>query len=70
MLKILHQVENREKDIFSFVNKNLTLKGFCMKIVSSLKSRKKGRGNQLVRRKGRIYVINKKNPKAKARQGG
>lgn len=41
-----------------------------MKIVSSLKSRKNGKGNKLVRRGRRIYVINKKNPKAKARQGG
>ena len=28
-----------------------------------------GPGDQFVRRKGRIYVINKKNPKFKLRQG-
>ena len=41
-----------------------------MKIYSSLKS-KKIRDNdcQVVKRKGRIYIINKKNPKLKARQG-
>ena len=40
-----------------------------MKIVSSLKSHKKRDMNsKLVRRRGRIYIINKKNPKYKARQ--
>ena len=40
-----------------------------MKVVTSLKSHKKRDLNsQLVRRKGRIYIINKKNPKYKARQ--
>jgi large subunit ribosomal protein L36 len=41
-----------------------------MKIYSSLKS-KKFRDNdcQVVKRKGRVYIINKKNPKLKARQG-
>ncbi|MES2905975.1 MAG: type B 50S ribosomal protein L36 [Pseudomonadota bacterium] len=41
-----------------------------MKIRNSLKSlRKRHRDNRLVRRKGRVYVINKKNPRFKARQG-
>lgn len=41
-----------------------------MKIVSSLKSAKKRHKDcQIVRRKGRIYVINKTNPRFKARQG-
>jgi large subunit ribosomal protein L36 len=41
-----------------------------MKIVNSLKSAKKRDKNcRIVRRKGRIYVINKKNPRMKARQG-
>lgn len=41
-----------------------------MKIVNSLKSAKKrDKNNRVVRRKGRIYVINKKNPRMKARQG-
>ena len=41
-----------------------------MKIYSSLRS-KKIRDNdcQVVKRKGRVYIINKKNPKLKARQG-
>ena len=41
-----------------------------MKVLSSLKSAKNRDKNcKLVRRKGRIYVINKKNPRMKARQG-
>jgi large subunit ribosomal protein L36 len=38
-----------------------------MKIKSSVK--KRSNDCQLVRRKGRIYVINKKNPRLKKRQG-
>ncbi|MBL8575394.1 MAG: type B 50S ribosomal protein L36 [Hyphomicrobiaceae bacterium] len=41
-----------------------------MKIKNSLKSlRTRHRDNRLVRRKGRVYVINKTNPRFKARQG-
>ena len=41
-----------------------------MKIKNSLKSLKaRHRENRLVRRKGRIYIINKQNPRIKARQG-
>ena len=41
-----------------------------MKVRCSLKSAKNRDKNcKLVRRKGRIYVINKKNPRMKARQG-
>jgi large subunit ribosomal protein L36 len=41
-----------------------------MKIVNSLKSAKKRDKNcRVVRRKGRLYVINKSNPRFKARQG-
>ncbi|HWU61190.1 large subunit ribosomal protein L36 [Rhizobium aquaticum] len=41
-----------------------------MKIKNSLKSLKaRHRENRLVRRKGRIYIINKLNPRYKARQG-
>lgn len=44
--------------------------GPVMKIRNSLKSlRKRHRDNKIVRRKGRVYVINKKNPRFKARQG-
>ena len=41
-----------------------------MKIKSSLKTAKtRDKNNKLVRRKGRLYVINKTNPRMKARQG-
>ncbi|MBT4989015.1 MAG: 50S ribosomal protein L36 [Rickettsiales bacterium] len=41
-----------------------------MKIVNSLKSAKvRDRNCRVIRRKGRLYVINKKNPRMKARQG-
>jgi len=41
-----------------------------MKIKNSIKSlAKRHRDNRIVRRKGRIYVINKTNRRFKARQG-
>ncbi len=41
-----------------------------MKVLNSLKSAKKRDKNcVIVRRKGRVYVINKRNPRFKARQG-
>jgi large subunit ribosomal protein L36 len=41
-----------------------------MKIRNSLKSlRKRHRDNRLVRRKGRVYIINKTQKRFKARQG-
>ncbi len=40
-----------------------------MKIVSSLKTIKnRHKDNRVVRRKGRVFVINKTNPRFKARQ--
>lgn len=42
----------------------------AMKIRNSLKSAKtRDKNCVLVRRRGRLYVINKKNPRLKARQG-
>ena len=41
-----------------------------MKVASSLKSlKKRDLNSKLVKRKGKVYVINKKNPRFKARQG-
>ena len=41
-----------------------------MKIASPLKSlKKRDLNSKLVKRRGKLYVINKKNPKFKARQG-
>ena len=45
-------------------------KNTVMKVRSSLKSLKtRHRDCKLVRRKGRVYVINKTNPRFKAKQG-
>ncbi len=42
---------------------------YNMKIKSSLKSiKKRDLNSKLVRRRGRVYIINKTNPKFKARQ--
>ena len=51
--------------------KSRTLPGLkIMKIASSLKSlKKRDLNSKLVKRRGKLYVINKKNPKFKARQG-
>jgi large subunit ribosomal protein L36 len=44
--------------------------GAAMKVVNSLKSAKKRHKDcRIVRRKGRVYVISKTNPRFKARQG-
>gem|GEM_PF-73320 len=42
-------------------------KGVVMKVSSSVKRRSKD--CQIVRRKGKVFVINKKNPRFKQRQG-
>ena len=40
-----------------------------MKVRNSLKTLKKIAGSQVVRRRGRVFVINRKNPRIKTRQG-
>jgi large subunit ribosomal protein L36 len=41
-----------------------------MKVASSLKSlKKRDLDSKLVKRRGKLYIINKKKPKYKARQG-
>ena len=41
-----------------------------MKVRSSLKNLKtRDRNNKLIKRKGKLYIINKLNPRMKARQG-
>ncbi|HEY2556883.1 MAG TPA: type B 50S ribosomal protein L36 [Diaminobutyricibacter sp.] len=40
-----------------------------MKVRNSLSSMKTQQGSQVVRRRGRTFVINKLNPRFKARQG-
>ncbi len=41
-----------------------------MKVINSLKTAKlRDKNCRVIRRHGRVYVINKKNPRYKARQG-
>jgi large subunit ribosomal protein L36 len=40
-----------------------------VKVRNSIRSVKNQPGSQVVRRRGRIYVINKSNPRLKTRQG-
>jgi large subunit ribosomal protein L36 len=40
-----------------------------VKVRNSIRSLKNKPGSQVVRRRGRIYVINKQNPRLRARQG-
>jgi ribosomal protein L36, bacterial type len=41
-----------------------------MRVASSLKSlKKRDLDSKMVRRRGKVYIINKKKPKFKARQG-
>ena len=51
-------------------NPGQLIRGPSMKVRNSLKSlRTRHRDNQLVRRKGRVYIINKTQKRYKARQG-
>lgn len=48
----------------------LKKRNYTMKVTNSLKTLKsRDRNNRVIRRKGRVYVINKKNPRMKCRQG-
>ena len=46
-----------------------TREGSAVKVRNSIRSVKKQPGSQVVRRRGRVYVINKRNPRLKTRQG-
>ena len=47
----------------------LTNKGINMKVKASVKA-DSSKGDKLVRRRGRLYVINKRDPNRKQRQKG
>jgi large subunit ribosomal protein L36 len=52
------------------IQEGIGKKALAMKVRNSLKSlRSRHRDNRLVRRKGRVYIINKTNRRFKARQG-
>ncbi len=55
---------------YAIDEKNLFLMFKLMKVASSIKTLKNRHPDcQVVRRRGRLYVINKTNPRFKARQG-
>ncbi len=63
---------NRRPCVFSGPRLLVALTGGngIMKVVNSLKSvKQRHKECRIVRRKGRLYVINKRNPRFKARQG-
>lgn len=49
--------------------KTVLIKEVHVKVRNSLKALKKIPGSQVVRRRGRVYVINKKDPRWNTRQG-
>jgi len=51
--------------MITFINSG----GEEMKVRASIKSLKNQPGAQVVRRRGKVYVINKLNPRFKGRQG-
>ena len=68
--------QGRQRECVHFATFGLSTHGLSehqdcpMKVRNSLKSlRARHRANRLVRRKGRVYVINKVQPRFKARQG-
>ena len=62
-----HSDTNKNKRNILFGNSLSDKKNKDMKVRASVK--KRSAECKLVRRKGRLYVINKKNPKFKQRQG-
>ena len=65
MTKALINIKHRQT--FDEIKENRNRK---MKVASSLKTLKnRSKDCKIVRRKGRVFVINKKNPKFKAVQG-
>jgi large subunit ribosomal protein L36 len=58
------------RTLFNFGPPGRGLEGSVMKVRNSLRSlKKRDKDCRVIRRKGRVYVINKKNPRFKARQG-
>ena len=69
---LLLSSDNRETEYTEYLkfqekNKKRKIKQKDMKVRASLK--KRSADCKIVRRKGRLYIINKKNPKFKQRQG-
>jgi large subunit ribosomal protein L36 len=58
------------RSLFSGLRRRPDVQEKVMKVRNSLKSAKRReKGCRIVRRRGRLYVINKRHPRFKARQG-
>ena len=65
--KVILDLDQNELLLYQII---YSTKRAIMKVVSSLKTLKvRDRNSQIVKRRGRLYVINKRNPRFKARQG-
>ena len=65
--KVILDLDQNELLLYQIL---LLINRAIMKVVSSLKTLKvRDRNSQIVKRRGRLYVINKRNPRFKARQG-
>ena len=62
-------VKKWNKSYTNGLNKNVTNWNFTMKVKASVKA-DPGKGDKIVRRRGRLYVINKRDPNRKQRQKG
>lgn len=64
-------VEKKSKTLYNLgvLYKKVILQGQKMKTSASVKA-DPSKGDKVVRRKGRVYVINKKDPNRKQRQKG
>ena len=53
-----------------YLDKPFAQKELFMRVRNSIKSAKvRDKNNRVIRRRGRLYVINKRNPRMKTRQG-
>jgi large subunit ribosomal protein L36 len=59
----------RSRNACVAVTVDASTRRFDMKVRNSLHSLKSQPGSQVVRRRGRTFVINKRDPRVKARQG-
>lgn len=65
--QILNLVKKSQKDYTEWLK--IKMWNFPMKVKASVKA-DPGKGDKIVRRKGRLYVINKRDPNRKQRQKG
>jgi large subunit ribosomal protein L36 len=70
LLRSIHALRTAKNSLRALAGALFITRTTTMKIRNSLKSlMKRHRDNQLVRRKGRVFIINKTQKRFKARQG-